>query len=115
MFNGEFVYSVDPSSLPNVNITWLRSTTFNVGVDFEAWKGKLGASFDYFKRIRTGIFSRNSVGLPTIVGASAPLENLDSDSHLGLELEIYHRNKVGEFSYEVKGMAAVTRQQHLIS
>ena len=28
MFNGNFVYSVDPSSLPNQNITWLRSTTF---------------------------------------------------------------------------------------
>lgn len=115
MFNGNFVYSVDPSSLPNQNITWLRSTTFNIGADFEAWRGKLGASFDYFQRIRRGIFSRNSVGLPTIVGASAPYENLDSDSHLGLELELYHKNKVGEFSYEVKTMMSVTRQKHLVA
>lgn len=114
MFNGKFVYSADPSSLPNMNITWLRSTTFNIGLDFEAWRGQLGASLDYFHRIRTGIFSRNSVGLPTIVGASAPLENLDSDSHLGLELELYHRNKVGDFSYEVRGMMSITRQKHLI-
>ena len=114
MFDGKFVYSVNPSSLPNLNITWLRSTTFNIGLDFEAWRGKLGATVDYFHRIRTGIFSRNTVGLPTIIGASAPLENLDSDSHFGLELELYHRNKVGEFSYEVKGMASITRQKHLV-
>ena len=115
MFNGNFVYSVDPSSLPNQNITWLRSTTFNIGADFEAWKGKLGASFDYFQRVRSGIFSRNSVGLPTIVGTSAPYENLDSDSHLGLELELYHKNRVGELSYEVKAMMSVTRQKHLVA
>lgn len=114
MFNGAFVYSADPSSLPNINITWLRSTTFNIGADFEAWRGKLGASFDYFKRIRTGIFARNSVGLPTVVGASAPYENLDSDSHLGLEFEIYHKNKVGDFSYELRGMMSITRQKYLI-
>lgn len=114
IFNGNFVYSVEPSSLPNVNITWLRSTTFNIGLDFEAWRGKLGATLDYFHRKRTGIFSRNSAGLPTIIGASAPLENLDSDSHFGLELELYHRNKCGDFTYEVKGMASITRQKHLI-
>ena len=115
IFDGTFVYGATPQPLPNTNITWLTSKTFNIGVDFEAWNGKLGASFDYFNRTRTGIFKQNTNELPTIVGAGAPMENADSDRHLGLELELTHRNKVGDFSYELKGIVTITRQKYLKS
>lgn len=115
IFDGEFVYGVDPQPIPNTNITWLTSKTFNVGVDFEAWNGMLGLSLDYFNRTRTGIFKQNTNSLPTIVGAGAPMENADSDRHLGLELELSHRHKVGDFSYELKGIVTVTRQKYIKS
>lgn len=115
IFDGSFVYSADPSSLPNDNITWLRNKTFDIGVDFEAWNGMLGFSGDWFQRKRTGIFKQNNLGIPTLVGAAAPMENLDSDSHFGLELELSHRNQVGEFFYSLKGMVSVTRQKYLHS
>lgn len=109
----EIVYGVSTSPLPNTNITWLKSKTFNIGMDFEAWNGLLGFSLDYFERRRDGVFGQNSSSLPTVVGASAPIENLNSDRNLGLELEISHRNKVGDFSYSLKGIASITRRQNL--
>lgn len=109
----EIVYGVSTSPLPNTNITWLKSKTFNIGMDFEAWNGLLGLSMDYFERRRDGVFGQNSSSLPTVVGASAPIENLNSDRNLGLELEISHRNKVGDFSYSLKGIASITRRQNL--
>ena len=115
MFGGSFIYGANPQPIPNTNITWLTSKTFNIGVDFEAWNGKLGASFDYFNRTRSGIFKSNSNELPTIVGAEAPTENADSDRYFGMELELSHRNRVGEFSYELKGIVTVTRQKYLVS
>ena len=110
IFDGNFVYTADPQPLPNTNITWLRSKTFNIGVDFEAWNGLLGITADYFQRNRSGLFAQNSNSLPTVVGAEPPMENLESDKNLGLELQITHRNKVGDFSYNLSGIVTVTRK-----
>lgn len=110
---GSWIMSARPKAIPNPNITWYTSKTFNLGLDFEAWKGLFGFSFDYFKRKRTGLFARNTSDLPTIVGATAPLENLNSDSHLGLELELSHRNRLRNFQYEVKGIVTITRHKWL--
>lgn len=113
LINGEMVYGVNTSTLPNTNITWLTSKTFNIGVDFEAWNGLLGITFDYFERSRDGVFGQNTSSLPTVVGASAPVENLNSDRNLGLELQVSHRNKVGDFNYGLTGIVTITRRQNL--
>ena len=113
LIGGEMIYGVSTSPLPNTNITWLKSKTFNIGVDFEAWNGMLGLSIDYFERRRDGVFGQNTSSLPTVVGSSAPVENLNSDRNLGLELELSHRHKVGEFSYGLTGIVTITRRQNL--
>lgn len=110
IFDGSFAYAAFPQPLPNLNVTWLRSRTFNVGADFEAWNGLLGVTFDYFERYRTGLFAQNTNSLPTVVGAEPPLENLESDRNVGLELQLRHRNRVGDFSYDLTGMMTVTRR-----
>ncbi len=113
LINNEMIFGVETMPLPNTNITWLTSRTFNVGVDFEGWDGLFGFSFDYFDRVRDGVFGQNTSSLPTVVGSSAPVENLNSDRNLGMELELSHRNRVGDFSYQVKAMATITRRQNL--
>ena len=57
--------------------------------------------------------SRNSAALPTIVGATAPLENMNDDEHLGFELELSHRYHIGDFSYRIKNILSITRQKTL--
>lgn len=113
MFGGSFIYGVSPLALPNENITWYKSKTFDIGVDFSAWNQMLGISFDYFNRLRTGRFARRTGDLPTIIGATAPRENLDSDRQFGLELELTHHNRIGDWEYSLKGIATVTRQKYL--
>ena len=113
LLNNELVFGVSTTPLPNTNITWLTSRTFDIGLDFEAWNGMLGLSFDYFDRRREGVFGQNNSSLPTVVGSSAPVENLNSDRNLGLELELSHRHKVGDFSYGLKGIVTITRKQNL--
>ena len=41
------------------------------------------------------------------------VKNLDSDRQFGMELELTHRNKIGEVGYNLKGIATVTRQKYL--
>lgn len=115
VFGGEFIYAATPLALPNEDITWFRSKTFNIGLDLEAWNGLLGLSLDYFNRHRTGQFARRSGSLPTVVGATAPRENLDSDRQFGVELVLSHRNQVGDLYYDLKGIATITRRMHLVA
>lgn len=112
MFGGAFVYGVS-TIVPNPNLTWWEARTFNVGVDFEGWNGLFGFSLDYFDRRRSGLFEHRSGEVPTVVGTGAPLENVNSDRHFGLDLVLSHRNTVGELSYSVKAIGTVTRQKYL--
>lgn len=113
MFGNEFIYAATPLALPNQRSTWYTSNTLNVGVDFEGWKGLFGFAVDYFKRKTVGIFARRTGDLPTVVGATAPRENLDSNENFGMDVELSHRNKIGELSYRIKAIGTITRKRHL--
>lgn len=115
IFNGQFIYTVDPQPLPNEDYSWYKINTFNIGVDFEAWRGLLGVSFDYFHRHRSGLLTQNTNEMPTVVGASAPVINGESDYNMGLELSITHRNRIGELNYGLAGMLSITRQKYGVS
>ena len=110
---GSWVMRANPKAMPNELLTWYDNRLFDAGIDFEAWNGLFGFSFDFFRRVRTGLYARNNSDFPTIVGAVAPYENMNSDSHLGFELELSHRHKVGDFRYQLKAMMSITRQKYL--
>ncbi len=113
VIDGKYVNSVKPSALPNMNITWATSTMFDIGFDLELWNGKLGVVFDYFDRRREGIYKRAG-DMPAIIGSTPPLLNADSDRQFGLELQLTHRNTIGELRYQVMAMGTITRRKHLI-
>jgi len=114
VFNGVFVPSADNKGIPNPDITWYKSKTFNTGVDFDGWNGLFGFTVEYFNRDRTGLLAQQTGGIPTVVGAALPQENLNSDRTFGLELELRHNYKINnDFSYQIKGMASITRNKWL--
>ncbi len=113
VFDGEFVNGSNPKGLANKNITWYTAKIFDVGFDFEAWHGKLGITADYFSRKREGLYATRNLSLPGIVGAGLPRENLNSDLDRGFEIELSHRNRVGDFSYQIKGNISYTRRKTL--
>jgi TonB-linked SusC/RagA family outer membrane protein len=113
VYNGSFNASADNKGIPNPYITWYTAKTFDIGTDLEAWKGLLGVTADYFNRTREGLLATRSGGIPTVVGASLPEENLNSDRTYGFELELSHRNQIRDFHYNVKGMVSLTRIKRL--
>jgi hypothetical protein len=114
MFGGEFVFGVSPIS-SNQQLTWWTAHTLDIGVDFEGWNGLFGFSVDYFNRRREGLYERRAGDIPTVVGTAAPRENINSDRQFGIDLELSHRNTIGELSYRLKAIATVTRREHLVA
>ena len=43
-------YYATLNSLPNEGLKWEKTNSFNIGVDFDLFKGKLSGSFEYFHK-----------------------------------------------------------------
>jgi TonB-linked SusC/RagA family outer membrane protein len=101
---GTTVKGLYPSSLPNENLTWERSRTTNVGFDMELWNGLLGAEFDGFYKLTTNILTSVSSSYPPSVGGYYPSTiNSGKVDVRGFELVLNHKNKIGNFSYSMRG------------
>ncbi len=113
VFDGSFNASADNKGIPNELITWYTSKTFDIGFDYVGWNGLFGVTADYFSRNREGLLATRNGGIPTVVGASLPEENLNSDRTYGFELELTHRNQIQDFLYSVKGLLSLARVKRL--
>lgn len=113
LFDGSFNASADNKGIPNPYITWYTAKTFDLGIDLEAWHGLFGITADYFSRNRQGLLATRNGGIPTVVGAGLPQENLNSDRTFGFDLELTHKNHLGDFNYDVKGIFSLARVKRL--
>jgi TonB-linked SusC/RagA family outer membrane protein len=112
-FDGTYVVGAANKGLPNTMITWYEAKTFNAGFDFSAWRGLLGVTAEYFNRERSGLLGTRSGSLPTVVGANMSQENLNGDRNFGFEVELSHRNTVGDVRYGLKGLFSIARTEIL--
>lgn len=108
VFGNNFVNAVQSTGIPNPNVTWATSHTFDAGIDFDAWKGLLGFSVDYFRRDRKGLLATSILQVPEVLGATLPEENINGDRTQGVDFEINHHNHIGRFNYNVKATFSYT-------
>ena len=113
VFDGNFNASVDHKGIPNPLITWYTSRTLDIGIDFIGWNGLFGITADYFSRNREGLLGKRSGGIPTVVGAGLPQENLNGDRTYGFDFELSHRNNIGKLYYGVRGLYSLARVKRL--
>jgi TonB-linked SusC/RagA family outer membrane protein len=98
-----------PPGIVNNNLTWVSTTTKDVGFDLDMWKGKLGFIFDVFKRDVNGVLATRAASLPNTFGASFPQENLNSQWQQGFDFSLSHRNTIKKFNYGFFGTFTYSR------
>ena len=94
---------------PQTVLSWARVRLMDFGVDFEAWRGLFGGSVDWFWRKTSGIEAASTSTVPDFYGISLPKLNLDKSENVGIDLSLYHRNQIGDFSYRVMATATFSR------
>ncbi len=112
VFGGNVQNSLGFRAAPNENITWYTVKTMNFGIDADFLRNKLGVTFEIFQRERDGLLASRIGNIPGSFGSSMSQENLNSDRTRGIELELRHFNRIGEFSYSVSGNVSYTRTQN---
>jgi len=98
----------------NRSLTWAKSLQYNVGFDAIFWKGMLGVEFDVFYKYIYDMLSSVDATYPPSFGGYVPgYENNNKQDHRGFELSLSHRNKLGEFSYNVGLNGTYTKRRWL--
>lgn len=114
IFDGTYNIGVRPRGLPITTLSWITNISTNFGLDFGLLNGKLTGQFDIFERKRKGLpAARYDVLLPSEVGYTLPNENLNSDTHRGLEGVLTYKNKAGEVDYTFSANATLSRRKDL--
>lgn len=100
--------------LPITNITWVTSTSQNLGLDIGLFENKLTAEFDVFNRKLSGLpTARYDVLVPSEVGYTLPAENLNSEQTQGVEGIVTYASKIRQLGYSVSANATLGRRKVL--
>jgi TonB-dependent starch-binding outer membrane protein SusC len=84
------------------NISWETTHTYDAGLDFSAWSGRLGLSLDVFKKRTTDILRPVNIAAQ-VGGLGGPQKNVGTVDNTGFDISLSHRNTIRGISYEVAG------------
>ena len=75
-----------PYALGNKDITWETQGNFNVGVDFELLRGRIGGTIEYFNRMTFDMLYPFT--LPASYGFTSYVDNIGDMRNQGVEVEL---------------------------
>ena len=103
--NEQFLGMSQPS---NVNLDWEKTITYDLGIDFSAFKERLKLTVDYYyKRTSDMLFSSD---LPAYTGYSTQYQNIADMQNQGIEIQVISDNIVRkDFSWQT--ILNVSQQQ----
>ncbi|WP_170113518.1 TonB-dependent receptor [Mucilaginibacter yixingensis] len=82
----------------NKNLTWERTNEFNLGVDFELFKGRIGGTIDLYNRRTNGIIMNRVMSV--LNGFTSLTDNVGSVNNKGIEIALNTVNiKTDNFSW----------------
>ncbi len=114
VLDGDFVTGIKPRGLPVRNLSWVKNTNSNIGIDMAMFDKKLTLTADVFKIIRKGVpAARYDVLLPSEVGYTLPNENLNKNGYYGAEAMITYTDQIGEVNYTVSGNITYSRYKDI--
>jgi TonB-linked SusC/RagA family outer membrane protein len=90
LFSGAIPVSYSPSRISNEDLTWEKTTSYNIGFDLSILKNRFLVTFDAYKSYTSDLLL--TVQLPTQVGYDSRLTNIGKTSNKGMELSIESRN-----------------------
>lgn len=96
-FGGNVAPTLNLGSAINPDLKWETSEKVNLGLDLVLWRGKLGATVEYFTDKRSDIITQLLTSVEG--GLDGVLDNVYDAKSWGWELELSHSNKIGQFNY----------------
>jgi TonB-linked SusC/RagA family outer membrane protein len=84
--DSDYAYGYYVSTLPNPNLGWEFSSTYNYGLDFGLFDGRLSGTIEYYRTNTKDLLL--SVNLPATNGVGSYLGNVGKTQNKGFELSL---------------------------
>lgn len=110
-FDKGFATGAAQVQLPNAEIGWEKSSQWDIGLDFSLFNSRLSGTVDYYYRKVTDMLQTFPV--PEFVALGAPTINAGDMRNRGWELSLSWNDRIGDFSYFVKGNISDVRNKVL--
>jgi len=94
------VYTLGMPSLVSSSFTWEKVQTLDFGVDLTMLNNRLNVTYDWYQRDTKDMLAEGAE-LPSVLGASAPKENVANLQTKGWELFIGWRDKINKINYNL--------------
>ncbi len=116
--NGSAVPAYYTTGVPNKDLTWEKTLSWNIGYDLSLWEEKLGMEVDGFYNYTYDILTGNSGGKPSSMGGYYPTYvNGNAIDSKGIDLLITHKNRFellgSPFYYEIGATATYSKTRWL--
>jgi len=95
-------------SLANTAISWESTEMSNVGLDIRLL-GNLSVSFDYYKKVTSGILLELSI--PKTMGVDAPFQNAGVVENKGWDIQVDYARQHGRFRYSATAVLSDVRNK----
>lgn len=83
-FGNTVMYGYYPSAIPNEELTWEKTATWNLGIDFAFWENCISGSVDLYKSNTTDLLLPSL--LPSSTGYSSIMQNVGKTENKGFEI-----------------------------
>ena len=92
--NGTAYRSLYSTAIPNLELTWSKTRSQNIGFDATLWHGLLGLEFDWFYNLNYDLLARmGGDKAPSMGGYYPTWKNNNRYCNYGFEWSISHRNR----------------------
>ncbi len=93
--------------LPNPDIGWETTETYNLGIDLTLLDNRIAATIDFYDKTTSDILLFNPVplwgGADAAVIKSGQIKNTGIVNNKGIDVLLTYKNSVGDFFYEIGG------------
>ena len=105
--------------IANTDLTWEKTQSWNVGLDFSLWDGLLGMEIDGFYNYTYDMLTYQYTGFPSSMGGYYPTwVNKNALDAKGIDVLIRHRNHFNlggdPFYYEITGSITRSKTRWLV-
>lgn len=112
MFGTSLGRPLSVDRVPNENIKWETTTSYNLGLETDMWNGLLGIEADAFYMVTKDILQSQGGLMPPSLGGYFPATlNSGIVDNRGIELVVNHRNKIGQVNYSLRGNVSWARNK----
>lgn len=87
------------TSVPNEDIKWETTRSWNVGLDLSFWNNKLSTTFDWFDKKTDDILMQLAMPGIFLGSLSAPYQNVGSVRNRGFEWSVNYNDSYGDWTW----------------